>query len=132
MQQKPYTTTYTTVWPTCDNVVISLCEKWGGVPVQVGIVEVRVFKDGKHKGEAYLWNLFVNPECRGRGYARILMQAAYDRAQESGCHTCVLEWDMKESPRWVFQWYTRLGYDEKEFGHDNALMKLPIKENNEI
>jgi hypothetical protein len=37
-----------------------------------------------------------------------------------------LEWSLKESPYWVIEWYTRLGYDEKEIGNGCALLKRPL------
>ena len=56
------------------------------------------------------------------------MNKARMTAKCRGAHTCVLEWSLDESPRWVAWWYARLGYDEKDFSDTYALMKLPIKD----
>lgn len=124
-----YTRHYRTEWPDRDNVVISLYESGDPLHLQLGIVEVGIHKTGKHQGEALVWNLYVSEEHRGRGLGRMLMSDAYDVAMLADCHTACLEWSLKESPRWVAEWYARLGYDEREFGHDSALMALPIVEN---
>jgi hypothetical protein len=33
-----------------------------------------------------------------------------------------LEWDRRDSPQWVFDWYTRQGFDEREFSEGYAMM----------
>ena len=126
-----YIETYITEWKDKDNVIISMW-KYDSVVYeassQVGVVELAFHKNGKHEGEALVWNLYIDTEERGRGLARRLMDEAKKVAKHLGAHTCALEWSIEESPHWVFQWYTRLGYDEKEFGNGYALMKLQIKQ----
>ena len=118
-----YTLHYTTEWPTTKNVIVSLYETGEHKP-QIGIVEVRIFRgESPQKGEAYIWNLFVDEQHRCKGYGRALLSDALDLAMLNDCHTAVLEWDKRESPQWVFDWYTRHGFDEKEFGPGYALMK---------
>lgn len=114
---------YRTKWPICDNVVISLWEDC----VQVGIVELRIFKKGEYEGECYIWNLYVNAERRGKGYGRTLLKAATNIAKNSGCKTATLDWSIEESLKWVFDWYMRNGFEEREFGRDCAFMKKELK-----
>mgnify|MGYP002621768136 CR=1 FL=1 len=122
-----YTLHFCTEWTDCDNIVISLYEN--GNPYQIGIVEVRVFKTGDHKGEAFIWNLYVCDTHRGKGYGRVLLSDAYDVAMLADCKKEILEWDLRDSPHWVYDWYVREGFEEKEFGKGYALMVKEIKEN---
>lgn len=129
MTEEYYTETYITEWKNKDNVIISLW-KYDSVvyetAYQVGVVELVVHKNGEHQGEALVWNLYVDKEHRRKGLARKLMNEAHKTAKHLGAKVTALEWSLKESPYWVIEWYTRMGYDEKEFGPCNALMKRPI------
>lgn len=117
------TKVYRTKWPTSDNIVVSAWED----SVQIGIIEIRIFKEGSYKGEAYLWNLHVDQEYRGEGYGRILLGKAVCIAKESGCKIATLNWNIKEAPKWVFDWYIRNGFYEREFG----LMVKTLKKDSE-
>ena len=129
MTEEYYTETYITEWKDKDNVIISLW-KYDSVVYeaanQVGVVELAVYKHGEHEGEALVWNLYVNEEHRRKGLARKLMDEAHKTAKHLGAKVTALEWSLKESPYWVVEWYSRLGYDEKEFGNGYALMKRPL------
>ena len=120
-----YTEMYLTEWKDKDNVIISLWH-WvdydNDTPEQVGVVELAVY----HEGEALVWNLYVDKPHRRKGLARQLMDEAHKTAKHLGAKVTALEWSLKESPYWVFDWYTRLGYDEKEIGNGCALMKRPL------
>lgn len=127
MNEEYYTETYITEWKHKDNVIISLWHDGPVTPEQVGVVELAVYKDGEHAGEALVWNLYVDEEHRRKGLAKRLMEEAHKTAKHLGAHTTALEWSLEESPRWVAWWYARLGYDEKEFSNTYALMKRPLK-----
>ena len=120
------TETYITQWKDKDNVIISLWNDEKDVSEQVGVVELAVYQHGEHEGEALVWNLYVDEDHRCKGLARRLMDEAHKTAKNLGAKVTALEWSLNESPYWVFDWYTHLGYDEKEFGPGNALMKRPI------
>ena len=120
-----YIETYITEWKDKDNVIISVRKNDGDTSEQVGVVELAVYKHGEHEGETLVWNLYVNEEHRRKGLARNLMNEAHKTAKHLGAKVTALEWSLKESPYWVIEWYSRLGYDEKEFGPGNALMKRP-------
>ena len=126
MTEGYYTETYITEWKDKDNVIISLRNDENDVSEQVGVVELAVYKHGEHEGEALVWNLYVDEGHRRKGLAQKLMDEARKMAKHLGAKTCVLEWSLEESPHWVFDWYTRLGYDEKEFGPGCSLMKMEI------
>ena len=122
-----YIETYITEWKDKDNVIISVRKNDGDTSEQVGVVELAVYKHGEHEGETLVWNLYVNEEHRRKGLARNLMNEAHKTAKHLGAKVTALEWSLKESPYWVIEWYSRLGYDEKEFGSGYALMKRPLK-----
>lgn len=123
MTEEYYTETYITQWKDKDNVIISLWHYDYDSSEQVGVVELAVYKNGEHEGEALVWNLYVDEPYRRKGLARELMDEAHKTAKHLGAKVTALEWSLKESPYWVIEWYTRLGYDEKEFGPGNELMK---------
>ena len=126
MNDEYYTETYITEWRDKDNVIISMWHD-GECPQQMGVVELAVHKHGEHEGEALVWNLYVDEPHRRNGLARRLMDEARKTARHLGARRCALEWSLRESPRWVAWWYARLGYDEKEFSDEYALMKLELK-----
>lgn len=129
MTEGYYTETYITEWKDKDNVIISLwhCEDFDNdIPEQVGVVELAVYKHGEHEGEALVWDLYVDEDHRRKGLARQLMDEAHKTAKHLGAKVTALEWSLEESPYWVIEWYTRLGYDEKEIGNGCALMKRPL------
>ena len=129
MTEGYYTKTYITPWKYKDNVIISLWHlNERDDTEQVGVVELEVYKHGEHEGEALVWNLYVDDPHRRKGLAQQLMDEAHRTARRLGAKVTALEWSLEESPHWVFDWYTRLGYDEKEFGPGNALMKRPLTE----
>ena len=123
--------TYVTHWKDKDNVIISVHHISNVEPLQVeqvGVVELGYYKNGEHEGEALVWNLYVNEEHRHKGVAQWLMNKAHEIAKELGAKTTALEWSLRESPFWVFDWYCRLGYDEKEIGPGSSLMRKPLKD----
>lgn len=128
MTAEYYTETYITEWKEKDNVIISLYNDDPEISEQVGVVELAVYKHGEHEGEALVWNLYVNEEHRRKGLARQLMDKAHMTAKHLGAKTTALEWSLRESPFWVFDWYCRLGYDEKEIGPGSSLMRRPLSE----
>jgi len=117
---------YTTDWPDCTNIVLML-HPMGDQRQTVGIIEAHFHKTGERQGEAYLWNLYVEPPHRRQGCARLLLRTAEQEARSHHCHTAKLEWSLKYSPRWVLDFYTRLGYDEREFGKDNAWLAKKLE-----
>ena len=119
-ESRAYTVSrYETDWPDSTNIVLMLHPL--GDPLQtVGIIEAHCRKTGERQGEAYLWNLYVESQHRRHGCAHLLLQTAEQEALRHQCHTASLEWELRESPRWVLDFYTRQGYAEREFGKDSA------------
>ena len=81
----------------------------------------------KYEADALLSSLWVGKEERRAGLGLILMKAAELYALMVGCNTIALEYDNRETPKWVRQWYERLGYEEKVFGRYYSLMVKQIE-----
>ena len=86
-----YTETYITTWKDKDNVIISLWNDEHDVSEQVGVVELAVYKNGEHEGEALVWNLYVDENHRRKGLARKLMDEAHKSAKHLGAKVTALE-----------------------------------------
>lgn len=125
-QENIYTIHYRTRWTSCDNVVIQLFVH--GNPVPLGIVEVTLIKEGKRKGEGYIWNLHVDDNHRRRGYARRLLHEALYVVEEADCEIASLEWNERDTPVEVCRWYEREGFEVKAFGRGCAYMVKKIEQ----
>lgn len=89
-----------------------------------GKIQVDLFFRG-HKSigrTAYFWDLYVHPDHRRKGIAKLLMQRVLGIAKEHGFATATLEWDFHDTSREIAQWYRSLGFEEKEFSNTYALM----------
>ena len=64
---------------------------------------------------AFIWGLYVNMEHRQNGIGGQLLARAEEAARKLGHNIVALEWE-RPTPLWVYDWYVRRGYDEKEFG----------------
>lgn len=60
--------------------------------------------------EAQLLNLATLPEYRGRGYAKALLLALFERVSKRGCSCCVLE--VRESNASALGLYSNVGFFE--------------------
>lgn len=108
---------YTTSWHDRDNVTLLAMNDCDDV-----IGTLMIDFHGEDKMDAYLWNLHVMPENRRQGVATRLMDVAEQIAHKRGCKETTLEWDVRDTPHAIFDWYVRRGYEEREFGKGNALM----------
>ncbi|MBD5306540.1 MAG: GNAT family N-acetyltransferase [Bacteroides sp.] len=98
---------------------------------ECGNCQLDIYPDGHVDGgvKACIHNLWVEEECRKSGAATALMNTAEELARRAGVDAVYLEWDSRDTPRWVLEWYRRRGYDEVEFGCLGCLMKLTFKNN---
>lgn len=71
-----------------------------------GFCKVNVYDEGFRK-VAELYDLIVFPAYRGRGYGRMLLEAAVEAASKLRCDVLVL-WP--DSEDWVLEWYKRYGF----------------------
>ena len=108
-------------------------QKWNGYKkalifnrfgsVQVDLMDRPTkFNDSNRTYTAYIHSLWVNEKARKNGLATRLMDAAEKLAKDTYNKEVYLEWNLKESPQWVEDWYFRRGYDDVEFGAGCALM----------
>ncbi len=115
-------------WFDIDRIIVT--DEANNASVQLDIFH----KDDEKRHEVFkadclLWALWVSNPFRGQGVAKRLMEVAERYAITFGCESVALEYDRRDSEPWVFRWYERLGYEEKEFGRYNTLMvKQLIKE----
>ena len=69
------------------------------------------------EADALIYSLWVDERHRGRGAAKHLMEAVESELKRCGVETVAISWDGRDSPKWVLQWYERLGYEAKALGH---------------
>ena len=69
------------------------------------------------EADALIYSLWVDEWYRGCGVAKHLMEAVEKELKYCGVQTVAISWDGRDSPKWVLQWYERLGYKEKALGH---------------
>lgn len=61
-------------------------------------------------GECHLLNLCVHPECRSRGFGKMLLEYSIDKARAVGCHTMFLE--VRKNNADAAMLYRRRGFEE--------------------
>lgn len=59
---------------------------------------------------AWIWGLYVCPQYRRKGYAKLLLKEAERIALENGHKDVYMAWDAKETPRDILDFYVREGY----------------------
>jgi ribosomal protein S18 acetylase RimI-like enzyme len=66
-------------------------------------------------GTAWIWDLWTDPVDRNKGMASMVLHNLEAIAKREGHKSVFLEWELKNSERWVLEWYERRGYEVKEF-----------------
>ena len=97
---------YTQIWE--DKTRIIFVSDKGSV-----FLDITYSPNGKDK-KAIIWGLNVKEEYRGKHFARVLLASAETAAKEYDVSEVELEWQ-SPTPKWVYYWYIRCGYREKEF-----------------
>ena len=69
------------------------------------------------EADALIYALWVDVQHRGHKVAKLLMETVESELKRCGVATVAISWDWRDSPKWVLQWYERLGYEEKVLGH---------------
>ena len=110
-------------WLDCDRLLIIDGQCHGSV--QVDILKTRDLRD-RYLADALLWALWTDPDHRGKGTARRMMETAEREAAARGCRTMALTWDRREAAGWTLQWYERMGYEKKELGRYQSLIVKQI------
>ena len=97
---------YTQIWE--DKTRIIFVSDKGSV-----FLDITHSPNGKDK-KALIWGLNVNEEFRGKHFAKVLLDSAEAAAKEYDVSEIELEWQ-SPTPKWVYYWYIRCGYREKEY-----------------
>ena len=93
----------------------------------VGCIEMTIYTKGEDMGMAYLWNLHVDDVYRQNGFGRELIDYAMKIARKADCTRAALDWDSKSSPRWVRDWYIRLGFVETAYDKACTFLEKKLK-----
>ena len=81
----------------------------------------------KHKnplswgGYTCIYGLWVIEKYRKNGIARQLLDKAEEIARSLGCEDVCLVWE-NTTPKWVFEWYMKKGYEELEWNYNSCLL----------
>lgn len=106
------------LWNSTDCLRLTIVDEKGR-----GKVQVDLLNNYKDYGDcAYIWDLYVQKEYRRQGLARELMQYAIQRAKDFGYTTILLEWDERDTPIEIADWYRSIGFEDKEFSKGYSLM----------
>lgn len=121
----------TTEWADVDRLIITDNDGPKNEYVD-GVVLVDFIKDEKNRrfprGTAYVWNLYVAERYRKFGIAKQLLCEAEQLMRKAGARAAFIEWTPGVTPRWVKEWYERLGYEVFAFGRpdDPVLLKKDL------
>lgn len=111
---------YEQIWPECRRII--LVSNKGSVFVDISNIP------DEHQTKAFIWGLNVNAEYRCKGIGKLLLERAEDVVRSFRECSVSLIWG-KPTPQWVFNWYVRMGYEEREFGDGCAKMyKVLVEE----
>lgn len=83
------------------------------------------------KCDAFIYALWVDEAYRNHHIATRMMEALERNAEEQGCKTVALEWDIREAEEWTLKWYLHRGYEEKEFGNGTSFLVKNLAWNEE-
>jgi len=93
-----------------------------------GSVQLELYPEiQKFGGTAFIYALWVDKSCRRRGMAKRLLDRAEGIAKQEGHEAVMLEWELKDTPIEILEWYKRRGYViSVSSGHGNyaRLIKL--------
>lgn len=97
----------------------------------VGSVQVELYDKpvDDYGTTAYIYGLWVDETYRRMGLAKQLISRAEGEIYKRGHKTVTLEWKLQDTPREIFAWYERMGYDEKSFD-GRATWALMVKDLN--
>lgn len=107
------------VWKTNGLTRLTLVTTDGIGKVQIDLCHR---DDSRFGRTAFIWDLYVQEKYRRQGIAKLLMNHAIKRAKNFGFTSATLEWELGNTPREIAWWYASLGFKEKEFSNNYALM----------
>ena len=108
-------------WGDFDRILITNEQHHGSVQVDIPTVDKDKWME-RYQADALIYALWVDEPHRGHEVGLHLLEAAEEQARKHGAKTVALEWDRRDTPEWVLDWYERLGYEEKAFGRYSSLL----------
>ena len=76
---------------------------------------------------AFVFNLWTSPEYRRHGQAARMLSAAERTALQRGHSSVFLDWELKESPLEILDWYMRNGYERVGFNSKGDYFRKELK-----
>ena len=89
------------------------------VPKPVATIAIK--RTGDHTAEAK--RLFIKPECRGRGFARPMLNAMLDKCRKLGIEEVCFT-TKPEVMRIGYALYKKMGFEELENNEGTVLMRM--------
>jgi GNAT superfamily N-acetyltransferase len=104
-------------------MVIEQFQKWNDKDIVIAMEEdgfaagqMLLYKEEQNfGGTAWIWDLWTDPTDRKQGMASMILHNLEAIAKREGHQSVFIEWELKNSERWVLDWYFRRGYEEREF-----------------
>lgn len=95
----------------------------------IATVQLELYTEpqGSDDVTAFICCLWVNEDERKYGHGKRIMDRAEEIAAKEGHKRVHLEWCSLDTPKWVFDWYRRRGYEEREFGPDSSLLAKELR-----
>lgn len=76
-------------------------------------VQIELYDTPQKWGKtAFIYSLWVDEYCRRQGKAAALLDEAERIVKQAGHKTAVMEWEYKNTPRAILDYYFRRGYEE--------------------
>ncbi len=107
------------VWS--DKVRYLIADEYGSVMVEL-YDEPQQW--GEHYGTAWIWGLYIFPHSRRKGHARRLLEEVEHIAAKAGHKDVFLQWEERNTPREILDFYKRQGYCEVEADSDRTEITL--------
>lgn len=86
-----------------------------------GSVQLECYPEEQNfKSRVWLYGLCIDEKFRRRGFATDLMIAALDLLRAEGYENVSLDWNSKDTPEGVLDWYQRLGFKIIEFNYSRT------------
>lgn len=94
-----------------------------------GSIQIEVYNEELENGcKAFIWALWVDEEYRRQGIATRLIDKAEAICRDLGQEFVWLEWDERDTPREILDWYQRRGYNEVAFSETRSLLKKRLQQ----
>lgn len=90
-----------------------------------GSVQLDIYQE--HQDDniyAYIHHLYVDEDCRRKGIAKELLDAAENLAKQKGKDAVYLDYVEEYTPQWMYDYYIRRGYKCVESTSKYSLMKF--------